>query len=179
MDIIIKQEQVEDYKVTEEVVKSAFANAEHSDRNEHHLVSRMRNSNGFIPELSLVAVDQDHHKRIVGHILLSKIKIITDVQVIESLALAPVSVLPEYQNKGIGKLLISEALKKAKKLEYESVIVLGHPEYYPKFGFKKASAWGIKAPFEVPDEAFMAMELSENTLNKVSGVVEYPSIFFE
>jgi len=160
------------------VVKCAFANAEHSDKNEHNLVSRIRNSNVFIPELSLVAMDKDNN-RIVGHLLLSKIKIMNDNQVVESLAHAPVSVLPEYQNKGVGKFLISEALKKAKQLEYDSVIVLGHPEYYPKFGFKKASTWGIKAPFEVPDEAFMTIELGENAFNKVSGVVEYPSVFFE
>ncbi len=140
MNIIIKQEQVKDYKITEKVVKCAFANAEHSDKNEHNLVCRIRNSNVFIPKLSLVAMDNDDN-RIVGHILLSKIRIKNDVQVVESLALAPVSVLPEYQNQGVGKLLISEALKKAKELRFHSVVVLGHPEYYPKFGFKKASTW--------------------------------------
>jgi predicted N-acetyltransferase YhbS len=179
MDIIIKQEQVKDYVSTEKVVKYAFAHAEYSDKNEHHLVSRLRNSNAFIPELSLVAMEQDTNQ-IVGHILLSKIKIMNDNQVVaESLALAPVSVLPAYQNKGIGRQLILEALSKAKEMEEGSVIVLGHPEYYPKFGFKKASTWGIKSPFEVPDEAFMAIELRENSLEQVSGVVEYSSVFFE
>src|SRR5690606_1601651 len=176
MNIIIKQEQVKDYKITENVVKCAFANAEHSDKNEHNLVCRIRNSNVFIPELSLVAMDNE---RIVGHILFSKVKIKNEDQVVESLALAPVSVLPEYQNQGVGKLLISKALQKAKELRFHSVVVLGHPEYYPKIGVKEASSGGIKAPFEVPDEAFMAMELGENTLDKVSGVVEYPSVFFE
>ncbi|EOO19912.1 hypothetical protein IG9_00972 [Bacillus cereus HuA2-9] len=56
-------------------------------------------------------------------------------------------------------------------------MVLGHPEYYPKFGFKKASDWNIKAPFEVPDEVFMVMELSENTLQGVEGIVQYSSAF--
>ena len=116
----------------------------------------------------------------MGHILLSKIKISKDNnESVESLALAPVSVLPEYQNKGIGGLLITEALKEAKELGYNSVVVLGHPEYYPRFGFKKASLWGIKAPFEVPNEAFMAMNLGKNALNNVSGVVEYPSVFLK
>ncbi|MCU9595028.1 N-acetyltransferase [Caldibacillus thermolactis] len=178
MNIIIRQEQVKDYKLTEKVVKCAFANAEHSDGNEHNLVSRIRNSDAFIPELSLVAIDNDN-SRVIGHILLSKIKIVNDNQVVESLALAPVSVLPEFQNQGVGKLLIRKALKKAKELRFNSVVVLGYPEYYSKFGFKKASTWGIKSPFEVPDEAFMAMELGENTLDKVSGVVEYPNVFFE
>ncbi|MFK2827029.1 N-acetyltransferase [Bacillus sp. B190/17] len=167
-----------DYALTEKVVERAFAHAEHSDGKEHQLVSRIRKSNSFIPKLSLVALDKDHNK-ILGHILLSSIKINNDKQIAESLALAPVSVLPEYQNKGIGRRLILEALKEAKNLGYHSVVVLGHPEYYPKFGFKKASIWGIHAPFEVPDEAFMVLELKESTLAHVSGVVEYPSVFFE
>ena len=179
MNLKIRQEQIEDYDLTEIVVKLAFANAEHSDQKEHLLVSRMRKSNSFIRKLSLVATDKDNIK-ILGHILLSKIKIRKDDnEWVESLALAPVSVLPEYQNKGIGGLLIIEALKEAKELGYSSVVVLEHPEYYPKFGFKKASLWGIKAPFEVPDDAFMAIELSENALDYASGMVEYPSVFFE
>lgn len=177
MNIIINKEQVEDYKVTEEVVQCAFANAEHSDKDEHQLVSRIRASSAFIAELSLVAIDKENHQ-IVGHVLLSKINISNDNQTIASLALAPVSVLPAYQNKGIGKSLILKALKQAKELGFHSIVVLGYPEYYPKFGFKKASTWGIKAPFEVPDEAFMAIELEENAFDNVSGVVEYPSAFF-
>lgn len=178
MKLEIRQERVKDYKFTENVVKLAFANEVHSDKKEHKLVSRIRNSNSFIPKLSLVATDKDNDK-ILGHILLSKIKISKDNRITESLALAPVSVLPEYQNQGIGGRLISNALKEAKEIGYNSVVVLGHPEYYPKFGFKKASLWGIKAPFEVPDEAFMALELIENALHEVSGFVEYPSTFFE
>ena len=178
MNLIVRQEQVDDYELTESVVELAFANAEHSDKNEHQLVSRIRKSDAFIPELSLVAIEKDHNK-IVGHILLSKITINNNNQKTESLALAPVSVLPDYQNKGVGKLLMTEALKEAKELGYHSVVVLGHPEYYPKFGFKKASLWGIQAPFEVPDEAFMAIELTEDALKEVSGVVEYSSVFFE
>ncbi|WP_071394222.1 GNAT family N-acetyltransferase [Bacillus tuaregi] len=178
MNLKIRQEQIDDYEITEGVVKAAFAHAEHSDKKEHELVNRIRKSSEFIPRLSLVATDSSTNK-ILGHILLSKIIIKTDNQKVDSLALAPVSVLPEYQNKGIGGLLMTEAVKEAKELGYKSVIVLGHPEYYPKFGFKKASIWGIKSPFEVPDEAFMALELSENALHNVSGVVEYPSVFFE
>ncbi|NEU31740.1 N-acetyltransferase [bacterium LRH843] len=156
----------------------AFVNMEFSDKKEHELVSRIRKSEAFIPELSLVAINNDNHE-IVGHILLSKIKIMNDDQFAESLALAPVSVLPEHQNKGIGKLLIFEGLIKAKEKGYNSVVVMGHPDYYPKFGFEKASKWGIRAPFEVPEEAFMALELRKNALARVSGIVEYPSIFFE
>ncbi|ASK64175.1 GNAT family N-acetyltransferase [Virgibacillus phasianinus] len=177
MNFIIRQEQKSDYELTEKVVEIAFASADQSDENEHELVSRIRQSEVFIPELSLVAVSQDNDE-ILGHILLSKVLINNGNQKVESLALAPVSVLPDYQNKGIGRALIQKALEKAKKLGFQSVIVLGHPDYYPKFGFRKSSQWRIKAPFEVPEEALMAIELQEDSLNNVSGVIEYPGVFF-
>ncbi|SDZ11999.1 Acetyltransferase (GNAT) family protein [Bacillus sp. 166amftsu] len=78
-------------------------------------------------------------KEIIGHVLLSKIKIVNGDKSVDSLALAPVSVAPDYQKKGIGSLLISNVLREAKELGYHSIIVLGHKEYYPKFGFKSAS----------------------------------------
>jgi predicted N-acetyltransferase YhbS len=174
----IIQELAKDYKITEKVIEAAFANAEHTDHHEHILVSKLRKTAAFFPELSLVAKDHDSDKTI-GHILLSKIKIQNENESYESLALAPLSVLPEYQNKGVGKELILKALKTAKDLRYHSVVVLGHPDYYPKFGFQKASIWGIKAPFDVPEAAFMAIELFDNALNQVSGVIEYPGAFFE
>lgn len=177
MNITIRQEQIKDYVETGNVVQAAFANMEMSDQTEHELVARVRKSDIFIPELSLIALDTECDK-IVGHILLSKINIVHDNKKTSSLALAPVSVLPAYQNKGIGKQLIESALKKATELGFRSVIVLGHPDYYPKFGFKKASLWDIKAPFDVPDESFMGLELVSGALNGVTGVVEYPSVFF-
>lgn len=178
MSITIREEQVADYKLTEELVQRAFAGMTFSDQTEHELVSRIRKSDAFIPPLSLVAISPDQNE-IVGHILLSKIVIRDGDQQAASLALAPVSVSPEYQKQGIGGQLIEQALQQAKKLGYHSVVVLGHPDYYPKFGFKKASEWGIRAPFEVPDEAFLAIDLHPNTLDHISGVVEYSRAFFE
>ncbi|MGH0669041.1 GNAT family N-acetyltransferase [Bacillus paranthracis] len=171
----IRQEQQNEYRKTEEVVQQAFLHEEFSDKTEHELVKRIRECDAFVPELSIVAVDEE----IVGHIMLSKIKIEKDGASVDSLALAPVSVVTGHQKKGIGGKLIVAALEKAKELGYGSVVVLGHPEYYPKFGFKKASEWNIKAPFEVPDEVFMAMELRENALEGVKGIVQYSSAFAE
>lgn len=175
MAISIRAERTEDYHETEEVVRRAFLKEEISDKNEHLLVNRIRLSNAFISELSLVATNQD--KNIVGHVLLSKIKIVNGENSVDSLALAPVSVLPAYQNQGIGSRLIHSALHRAKEIGYTSVIVLGHKDYYPKFGFKKASLWDIRAPFNVPDEVFMALELTENSLKDVHGVVQYSDAF--
>lgn len=100
MDILIRRELTEDYNTTEEIVKKAFLNEEYSDKKEHLLVNRIRKSDAFIPELSLVAVNQD--KNIIGHVLLSKIKIADGDNTVDSLALAPVSVAPEYQKKELG-----------------------------------------------------------------------------
>ncbi len=113
---------------------------------------------------------------IVGHILFTKIQIIGN-EIYDSLALAPMAVLPEFQNHQIGSALVRAGLKKAKDLKFKSVIVLGHKNYYPKFGFQKASNWQIKCPFEVPDEAFMAIELIKNGLENISGIVQYPKAF--
>lgn len=174
--INIRVEQELDYKIVEDVIENAFLNAELTDNQEHNLVNRLRKSSEFIPELSLVA---EIDNKIVGHILFTKINIESNKESFESLALAPLSVLLDYQNEGVGKALMNYGLEVAKNLGYESVVVLGHENYYPKFGFKKASEFDIKPPFEVPDESFMALELNENGLKNVSGVVKYSNAFFE
>ncbi|WP_455367207.1 GNAT family N-acetyltransferase, partial [[Eubacterium] cellulosolvens] len=115
---------------------------------------------------------------IVGHILFSKIKIRGEKDH-ETLALAPMAVLPKFQKQGIGGKLIREGLNKARELGFDSVIVLGHNEYYPRFGFERASKWNITCPFEVPDEAFMAIELNPGALSVKAGIVEYPKEFSE
>ena len=176
MDINIREELEKDYKAVERLTEAAFKNAEHSDGNEHLLIGKLRKGEGFIKELSLVAEDND---KVIGHLMLTKAKIVNGDKSIETLALAPVSVLPEYQGKGIGSKLINVALESSRRLGYKSVIVLGHDKYYPKFGFIPASKYGIKAPFDVPDESFMAKELSDGNLIGVSGIVEYTKEFFE
>ena len=149
--------------------KEAFENAEYTDGNEQNLVAALRKSKSFIPELSLVAVEDE---KIVGHILFTK----AVVQGVEVLALAPLSVLPDYQNRGIGLSLMKEGHSIAHKLGYEYSVVLGHSKYYPKAGYIPASVCGIKAPFEVDDESFMALNLN-GSQNKLNGVIEYDKAF--
>lgn len=146
-----------------------FENAEYTDGNEQNLVAALRKSKSFIPELSLVAVEDE---KIVGHILFTK----AVVQGVEVLALAPLSVLPDYQNRGIGLSLMKEGHSIAHKLGYEYSVVLGHSKYYPKAGYIPASECGIKAPFEVDDESFMALNLN-GSQNKLNGVIEYDKAF--
>lgn len=175
MKIHIRQENEIDFDRVYEVVKTAFLNAEHTDHDEHNLVNRLRKSSAFIPELSLVAVVND---KVVGHILFTRIAIINANESHTALALAPVSVIPAMQGKGIGRNLIVEGHKIAKALSFTSAIVLGHPAYYPRFGYIPASNFGITPPFEVPDEAFMVCELTLDGLSDVSGTVQYAKEFF-
>ena len=165
----IRQEKPKDYEEVYNVVKTAFATAEHSDGNEQDLVAKLRKSNNFIPELSLVAI-QDN--KVVGYILFTKIK----VGKYKELALAPLAVLPEYRRQGIGKKLINEGHRIAKKLGYHYSIVLGSEEYYPKSGYVPASQYGIKAPFEVANENFMAIKLNDTDV-EITGIVEYAKEF--
>ncbi|WP_080875760.1 GNAT family N-acetyltransferase [Oceanobacillus timonensis] len=177
MNITFRQEQPKDYSQTEALIEQAFRNEVMTDHQEHFLVDRIRKSNAFIPELSIVAVNQQNN--IIGHILFSIISIENKEQATPSLALAPISVHPDYQNKGIGSMLMKEGLEKAKAAGYRSIIVLGHADYYPRFGFKPASLWGIEAPFDVPEEAFMALELEPGVLERTSGIVHYSKAFSE
>ncbi|OGU55258.1 MAG: GNAT family N-acetyltransferase, partial [Ignavibacteria bacterium RBG_13_36_8] len=145
-------------------------------KNEGKLICNLRCNDDFISELSLVAEIDDS---IVGHILFFPLRIISENSIHKCLSLAPMAVTPDYQNKGIGSKLVRAGLDKAKSLGFNSCVVLGHPKYYPRFGFKHASKWGIKAPVEVPDEAFMAAELISDSLSKVSGVVEFPKEYYD
>ena len=176
MNITIRQEQAREHQKVFELIKAAFRNEEYSDQSEHFLVERLRKSDTFIPELSLVA---EREGKVVGHILFTKILIKNGEERFESLALAPVSVHPEYQGQGIGGELIRAGHTAAIKAGFGSSVLLGHPAYYPRFGYQKCADFGISLPFDVPEENCMAIELVEGALEEVSGMVEYPKVFSE
>lgn len=171
----IRQETPSDYKTVYQLIKQAFKNEELSDHKEQELVERLRESDAFIPELSLVA---EEGNQILGHILLTKITIKGSHGETESLALAPVSVLPKHQGRGIGGKLIQKSHQIAKDLGYQSIVLLGHAQYYPRFGYSQAHTFGISLPFDVPKENAMVLELVKDGLKGVSGVVEYAKEFF-
>ncbi len=176
MKLTIRKEESKDFETVFNLIEKAFESEQMSDHKEQFLVQKLRKSNAFIPELSMIAESKN---KIVGHILLTKLKIKNEQKQFDSLALAPVSVLPEYQGKGIGGKLILESHKKAKELGYKSIVLLGHDKYYPRFGYEQADKYGIELPFEVPKENCMVIELVENGLKGVSGMVEYPKEFNE
>lgn len=170
MKVEIRQEIETDFSDIFELNKTAFG-----QDNEANLVDLLRNSNAFISELSLVATIDN---KMAGHILFTKIKIKNDKGTeFASLALAPMAVRPDLQRQGIGAQLILYGLNKAKELGHHSIIVLGHEHYYPKFGFAPAEKWNIKAPFDVPTNVFMGIELVNDGLKNVSGTVHYPKEF--
>lgn len=168
----IRKEKPNDYSDVYELNKLAFKGDEDAK-----LVDLLRKSSAFIPELSLVAIIDNN---IVGHILFTKIKIVANNgKENESLALAPMAVSPNYQKKGIGGQLIKTGFEIAREMNFKSVIVLGHEKYYPKFGFEPTTKWQISAPYEVPANAFMGIELVSNGLKDISGVVQYAKEFDE
>lgn len=151
--LTIRQEREADFDTIRTIVKESFAEAEHTDVDEYRLIDRLRKTDDYIPELSLVA---EINGKIVGHIMFSRIHIDNA----EALALAPLAVHPEYQHRGIGKTLIRVGHHIAKKMGYCCSVVLGAPEYYTKSGYLTASSFGITAPFDIPPQFYMVYRLS-------------------
>lgn len=171
MAIQLRTEKEEDFAAIYQLVASAFKQDFESE-----LIEKIRNGQHYIPELSIAAIN---NQQIVGFILFSKIKIMGKDESFDTLALAPLAVDPSCQRQGIGSMLVAYGLERARELGYQSVIVLGHSGYYTKFGFSPASQWNIQCPFDVPEEAFMAIELEKGALNDKEGVVDYPAAFTE
>lgn len=144
---------------------AAFGRVDEAD-----LVDKLRA--GAHALISLVAVLD---RSVVGHIMFNRMWIKTPAGLVSAVSLAPVAVLPEHQRQGIGGLLIQHGLELLRTRGESIVIVLGHPEYYLRFGFSTAKAKLLESPF--PPEAFMAMELSPGALDGIQGEVIYPPAF--
>ena len=168
--IIIREEVVEDRGAVRAVNEQAFGQQDEAD-----IVDRLRKS--CPGRLSLVALEGDE---IVGHILFSPAKIIGSAKTAEGMGLAPVAVLPARQRRGIGTGLVKRGLEMLKSRGCPFIIVLGHPEYYPRFGFARASLCDVRSQWDgVPDEAFMILILDPLAMEGVSGVARYRDEFDE
>ena len=165
----IRAEEPADRAAIFVVVRDAFGRDD-----EARLVDALRATDAFIPGLSLVALDA---AEIVGHVLFTRVVIRDGESAHPALALAPVAVAPSHQGKGIGSALIRRGLEEAGARGHGVVIVLGHPEYYPRFGFVPAQALGIRAPFPVNDRSFLALALRPGALDGLRGRVEYAAPF--
>ncbi|MDQ2695391.1 MAG: N-acetyltransferase [Pseudomonadota bacterium] len=159
MNLEIRLEQPGDAPAIRRVHEAAFGRNAEAD-----LVDALYRNDAAT--LSLVAVQDG---RIVGHILFSPVSL----DGVAAVGLAPVAVLPEFQGRGIGARLIRAGLDGCRQLGREAVVVLGEPAYYRRFGFGPASRHGIRCQYEVPEEAFMALELKPGSLNGRGGVARY------
>jgi len=160
---IIREESPNDRAAVREVNIRAFGQTVEAD-----LVDALRENSAGL--LSLVAVKDG---QVVAHILFSPATIGADDNIVEGMGLAPMAVLPDYQQQGIGSELVRAGIARLASTACPFVIVLGHPHYYPRFGFEPASRRGIRSEWEVPDEAFMILVLDDERMREISGVARY------
>jgi putative acetyltransferase len=168
--MLIRPETAEDYRAIRNVNLAAFAS-----HVEATLVERLRDNKLVIP--SLLAVDDAGHA--VGHILFSPVTITSaasdDLQIA---SLAPMSVVPSHQRKGIGSSLIKHGVEACRRAHCSAIVLVGHPCYYPRFGFSHSLVAGLKNSFAA-DEACMGLELIPGSLSGIEGRVVYPKVFNE
>jgi putative acetyltransferase len=167
--IAIRAEKTEDAPHVRRVNELAFAQPTEAD-----IVDRLRRA--CADSLSLVAEDES----VVGHILFTPAVIESPGRRVVGMGLAPMAILPDRQRHGIGSKLVRRGLEILRERDCPFVIVLGHPQYYPRFGFQPASLHRIACQWEgVPDEAFMVLILDTNAMEGVSGVAKYRDEFGE
>ena len=163
----IRKEKDSDKEIIWKVNAEAF-----ETEAEANLVNALRDSG--ISFISLVA---EKDEEIVGHILFTPVELIGDDSGLKLMGLAPMAVLPKFQKKSIGSQLVKTGKEICSTQGYDAIVVLGHPEYYPKFGFVPSVKYGIKSEYDVPDEAFMLLELKKDSLKDKNGVIKYHSAF--
>ena len=166
MSVLIRTETAADQEAIRHVTRLAF-----DQDDEARLVDALRDG-GYV-RVSLVA---EQAGRVVGHILFSDLPIITGAGTVPALALAPMAVLPELQNQGIGSALVQRGLEGCRQQGHRVVVVLGHAHFYPRFGFSPTLAAHLDSPFSGGD-SFMAVELVPGALDGVAGRVQYPPPF--
>lgn len=167
--IKIRKEENRDHLAVRDIHIAAFGNEA-----EANLVDKLRQE--AKPHLSLVAENKDGI--VVGQIMFSPLTN-EDGKDINMMGLAPLAVLPDYQNHGIGTRLSEVGVKMIKEAGFNGVVVLGHADYYPRFGFKPSDEYDIFCEYDVPAENFMVLECRKGSLDAISGKVRYHPAFAE
>ena len=166
--IEIRKETEKDEESIRRLYETAF-----DQEAEAYLIEKLRASCGQY--LSFVALNKE---RVVGHILFTPVTLEDNSQ--HGMGLAPMAVSPEYQRRGVGSLLVRHGLDFLREVECPFVVVLGHPEYYPRFGFERASRYAVESQWrDVPDEAFMILPFDREAFTKGGGVARYRQEFDE
>jgi len=164
--MLIRVEEEHDKDPVYSVNRSAF-----ETQSEAELVDAIRKH--AKPIVSLIAEEKG---TLVGHIMFSPVSLSGHPD-FKLMGLAPMAVVAEYQRKGVGSNLIREGLKKCRLLGFQAVVVLGHPAYYPRFGFRPSYRYGIDSEYDVPENVFMILELSPGVLLNKNGRITYHSVF--
>ncbi len=167
-EITIRPESFEDLRGIDIVNIAAF-----EEEDEARLVTAIRHSPAYIPQLSLVA---EGHDRILGHLMMFKARLERGKEGLDILALAPMSVLPSHSHRGIGSKLVTTALELARKQGYPGIVVAGYPDYYTRFGFEPAFRKGLQCNLPVEKEVILVHELTEGAFDG-GGNILYPALF--
>jgi len=180
MNLHIRLETPDDYYAVEALTREAFWEFWETDGrvicDEHLLVHRLRFALSFVPELSLIAALDG---KTVGHIIYSKSKVVNDSgHEHEVLTFGPLSVLPEVQKQGVGQSLMRYSFDVAQRLGYRAVIIYGHPDYYPRVGFKRAAEFGITDSDGKTFDYIMALQLYDGALDGISGKHYIDPVYF-
>jgi predicted N-acetyltransferase YhbS len=175
MSLLLRLENQGDYKEVENLTREAFWDLYQPGCDEHLVAHKLRKVSAFIPALDFVAVQDD---RIVGNIMYSKAKVVDNGGIArEVITFGPLSVLPPLQKKGIGSALIAHTKELAQHMGYKAIVIFGSPEYYHRFGFVNAQNFGITTSDGANFDAFMAMELSTDSLQGITGRFYEDAVF--
>ena len=166
--VAIRDERPDDRAAVRAVNERAFGGTE-----EATIVERLHRAGAIL--VSLVAVAD---AAVIGHIAFSAVEI-EHTSGHRGAGLAPMAVDPAWQRHGVGRQLVHEGLSRCRRLGLDVVVVLGHPGYYPRFGFLPASRFGLRSEYAVPDDVFMALELAPGSLSGSAGLVRYHRAFQE
>jgi|SRR5882724_8591774 len=164
--MVIREERQGDAERIRGVNLAAFETSTEAD-----LVDALRRD--ATPLVSLVAEDDQN---VMGHILFSPVTL-ASAPGLTLMGLAPMAVVPSRQRQGVGTALVREGLERCRQLNAAAVVVLGHPEYYPRFGFVPAIRLSLRSEYDVPEETFMVRELRDGVLRGLSGTVRYHPVF--
>ena len=174
MEFELRLENEKDFGAVEALTREAFWNIHVPGASEHLLIHNLRKTKEFIRNLDFVAIA---NQKIVGNIAYVETKIINNEKEYIVLTFGPVSVLPEYQNKGIGTKLINHTIQLSKEMGYKAIIIYGDPEYYKRFGFRESKEYNITNMEGKYPAALLVLELFTNALNGINGKFDEGKIY--